>query len=51
MRRSLAPSEIGNRFDSDVHRQRPLREALVDAYRTTMALFDDPTFDGDETGT
>jgi len=25
---------------SDVHRGRPLREALVDAHRTTMALFD-----------
>lgn len=25
---------------SDVHRRRPLREALVDAHRTTMALFE-----------
>ena len=24
---------------SDAHRQRPLQEALVDAHRTTMALF------------
>jgi sugar phosphate isomerase/epimerase len=45
------PGPWGVEILSDVHRQRPLREALVDAYRTTMALFDDPTFDGDETGT
>ena len=28
---------------SDEHRRRPLDEALVDAHRTTMALFDTPT--------
>jgi len=28
---------------SDEHRRRPLDEALVDAHRTTMALFDRPT--------
>ncbi len=26
---------------SDIHRRRPLREALVDAHRTTMALFEE----------
>ena len=28
---------------SDAHRREPLREALADAYRTTMQLFDDVT--------
>lgn len=28
---------------SAAHRRRPLQEALVDAHRTTMALFDNPT--------
>jgi sugar phosphate isomerase/epimerase len=28
---------------SDAHRRRPLEEALVDAHRTAMALFDSPT--------
>ena len=28
---------------SETHRRRPLQEALVDAHRTTMALFDNPT--------
>jgi sugar phosphate isomerase/epimerase len=33
---------------SDAHRGRPLREALVDAHRTTMALFDNVTVGGDK---
>jgi sugar phosphate isomerase/epimerase len=33
---------------SDSHRPRPLREALVDAYRTTMAVLDDLALDGTE---
>ncbi len=45
------PGPWGVEILSDVHRQRPLREALVDAYRTTMALFDDPTPNGNERGT
>jgi sugar phosphate isomerase/epimerase len=35
---------------SDAHRRRPLQEALVDAHRTTMALFDNLTFDTDRQG-
>jgi sugar phosphate isomerase/epimerase len=33
---------------SDAHRRRPLREALVDARRTTTALFDDLTGEGNK---
>ncbi|MDX6300964.1 MAG: hypothetical protein QOF53_2178 [Nocardioidaceae bacterium] len=35
---------------SDAHRGRPLQEALVDAHRTTMALFDTPAAGGAEKG-
>ncbi|MFL6131505.1 MAG: sugar phosphate isomerase/epimerase family protein [Nocardioidaceae bacterium] len=33
---------------SDAHRRRPLQQALVDAHRTTMALFDNLTVDGED---
>jgi sugar phosphate isomerase/epimerase len=33
---------------SDAHRRKPLHEALVDAHRTTMALFDGLPVDGNE---
>jgi sugar phosphate isomerase/epimerase len=33
------PGPWGVEIISDAHRQWPLQEALVDAYRTTMALF------------
>ncbi len=35
---------------SDAHRRRPLQEALVNAYRTTMALFDSITAGTERTG-
>ena len=35
---------------SEVHRRRPLQEALVDAHRTTMALFDSLTVDTEQKG-
>ncbi len=36
---------------SEAQRRRPLQEALVDAYRTTMALFDSVTVDTEGEGT
>jgi sugar phosphate isomerase/epimerase len=35
---------------SEAHRRRPLQEALVDAHRTTMALFDSLTADAEQKG-
>lgn len=35
---------------SEAHRRRPLQEALVDAHRTTMALFDSLTVDTEQKG-
>ena len=35
---------------SEAHRRRPLQEALVDAYRTTMALFESHTVDTEQNG-
>jgi sugar phosphate isomerase/epimerase len=35
---------------SEAHRRRPLQEALVDAHRTTMALFDSLTVDAEQKG-
>src|SRR3954447_23846385 len=35
---------------SDAHRRRPLQEALVDAHRTAMALFDSRAVGGSEVG-
>jgi sugar phosphate isomerase/epimerase len=35
---------------SDAHRRRPLQEALVEVYRSTMALFDSLTVETEQTG-
>ena len=44
------PGPWGVEIISEAHRRRPLQEALVDAHRTTMALFDSLTVDTEREG-
>jgi sugar phosphate isomerase/epimerase len=44
------PGPWGVEIISEAHRRQPLDEALADAHRTTMALFDSLTVDMEQAG-